>query len=370
MRVLFLDQYSDPGGAQRMLLDLLCAVRKRGWQAAVGLPGEGPLREQVRALGFEAVPLRCSAYSPRRKSAAEMVRFAAEMPGLARQIRELARRFRPEVVYINGPRLLPAAALAGLDPPVLFHAHIRIGQRAGRLLAGLALRRLDPTVLAVCRMVADSWRPFAGKERLSVVYNGVSGPHNPNRGPRQGPPVVACIGRIAPEKGQMEFLAAAERIHAALPECRFRICGAPLFSDSAAQAYERKVRAAASELPAEFTGWVQDVYAALADVDLLLAPSVWEEPNPRVILEAFAAGVPVIAFRAGGVPEIIDDGRNGFLCDDADQMARLAIDLLRDGRARLAAVSAAARQDWACKFTLERWQQQVLAAVEAARSSR
>ena len=52
MRLLILDQFSDPGGAQQALVELLPAIRERGWDAAVGLPGDGPLFEQIARAGF------------------------------------------------------------------------------------------------------------------------------------------------------------------------------------------------------------------------------------------------------------------------------------------------------------------------------
>jgi glycosyltransferase involved in cell wall biosynthesis len=293
-----------------------------------------------------------------------MGRFLTKLPRLARQLRELAQRVQPDLVYINGPRLLPAAALARLRQPVLFHAHIEVSQRAARVLAGRSLARLNARVIAVCRGVADAWRPFAG---ATVVYNGVA---HPDRSltvvaPKEVP-LIGCIGRIAPEKGQLEFVEAASRIHQALPHARFLICGAPLFSDRAAVSYERRVREAASSLQVEFTGWVSDVYPVMRHLDLLLVPSVWNEPNPRVVLEAFAAKLPVIAFRAGGLPEIVDHGRTGFLCSSAREMADLAISLFENGRERLHGVAEAAHESWRTQFSLERWQQQMLAEIERA----
>jgi glycosyltransferase involved in cell wall biosynthesis len=292
-----------------------------------------------------------------------MIRFVTGIPPLARQIRSLAGKFQPDLVYINGPRLLPAAAWARVRKPVLFHAHIEVTQTLARRVAGFALARLNAHVVSVCHAVAEAWRPFVGPERVSVIYNGVAGPASHTTRPAGGVR-IGCIGRIAPEKGQREFLRAAARIHSALPESRFVICGAALFSDGAALSYERQIRDDAAGLPVEFPGWAADVYAVMANLDLLLVPSVWPEPNPRVVLEAFAAGLPVVAFRAGGLPEIIEDGRTGFLCDDVEQMARLAVTLLQGDRALLRQVSEAARESWRRNFTVERWQQQILGAME------
>jgi len=359
MRLLLLDQFSDPGGAQQVLLELLPAFRECGWKVLVGLPGEGEMFRQVGALGFETERVECGPYGSGRKSAVDLARFLKGTPRLAGQIRRLAERMEADLVYINGPRLLPAAARAGLRAPVLFHAHSYLPPGAIRILTGMCLRRMNAWLVGSCRFVAEPWREYVRSEQLSVIYNGVAGPSGESPRP-QGPPAIGCIGRIAPEKGQREFLSAASVIHGALPDCRFYIYGAALFADADALRYEAEVRAAATGLPVEFAGWVTDVYGALRNLDLLLVPSAAHEATTRVILEAFAAGVPVIAFRAGGIPEVVEHGLDGLLADSAEEMARMAIDLLTGDPGRMSSMSQAARDAWRGRFTLERYQRQVL----------
>ncbi len=361
MRLLILDQFSDPGGAQQALVDLLPAIRERGWEAAVGMPSDGPLFDQIGALGFETARIDCGPYRSGRRSPADALRFLSGTPRLARQVRLLAERTRADLVYVNGPRLLPA--VAGMRVPVVFHSHSYIAGLARRM-AGRALRRADATVIAACRFVAEPWTKFVPRERVTVIYNGVAGPARAFER-RRGVPRIGCIGRIAPEKGQREFLRAASIIHRALPECRFLVCGAPLFSDARAQRYAAQVRAEAAGLPVEFTGWVADVHAALAGLDLLLVPSTGPEATTRAIPEAYAAGVPVIAFRSGGIPEVVA-GPYGTLANSVEQMAALAIELLRGPEDRLARMSEAAREQWRRRFTLDRYRQDVLATIECA----
>jgi glycosyltransferase involved in cell wall biosynthesis len=266
-------------------------------------------------------------------------------------------------VYINGPRLMPAAALAGLQAPVVFHAHSFVGPGIQRRLVGRALRRLNASVIANCEFVAAPWRRSV--ERVEVIFNGVTGPPEHHAAPSRSPH-IACIGRIAPEKGQLEFVAAAEIISRSLPNARFSIYGAALFSEPGAERYDREVRARSARLPVEFAGWVNDVYAALAEVDVLLVPSAPHEATTRVILEAYAAGVPVIAFAAGGIPEIVDDGLTGILTRSAGEMAAATVDLVQKPMRR-AAMSLAARECWSRRFTLERYRRDVLTALEKAR---
>jgi glycosyltransferase involved in cell wall biosynthesis len=298
MKLLFLDQFSQLGGAQQCLLDLLPAVQ----HAVVAMPGNGPMFERVRALGFETARIDCGPYASQTKTAADLTRFVFEAPRLARQIRDLARA--ADLVYINGPRLLPAAALSRIRQPVVFHSHSYLPPGPVRKLSGLALRSLRAHVIASCRYVADPWKPYVND--ISVIYNGVAGPARPlaprRRSFTNAPFTIGCIGRIAPEKGQREFVEVARIVHGRMPEARLVIYGETMF---APQDYEREVRAAASGLPVEFAGWVANVYDALANIDLLLVPSAPHEATTRVILEAFAAGVQVIAFPSGGIPEIL-----------------------------------------------------------------
>ena len=366
MNLLFLDQFSDLGGAQKNLLELLPPVRAAGWRALVGLPGEGELFQRVRALGFEAQRIACGPYLSGRKSAADLGRFLAGTPQLAAQIHEMAQRVDADVVYLNGPRLLPAAALAGFGRPVLFHSHSYLGPGAVRRLAGIALRRLDAYLVGQCEFVAAPWRPVVRPERVSVIYNGVAGPPHASPRSQAGAPRVGCIGRIAPEKGQREFVAAAKQIHRALPQCIFAIYGAPLFADPVAARYATQVRADAKGLPLHFAGWVDDIYTSLAQLDLLLVPSSGHEATTRVILEAFAAGVPVIAFPSGGIPEVIEDGVTGLLANTAGQMAQSAIDLLANDPCRLLSIAQAAHKSWQQRFTLERYHNQILQAIKAS----
>jgi glycosyltransferase involved in cell wall biosynthesis len=359
MRLLILDQFSELGGGQQCLLELLPAIRERGWEALVGLPGGGPLVQRVRESGFETVELQCGPFSYGRKTLTDTARFLAQTPRLARQVRALADRFGADLIYVNGPRLLPAVAAS--ERPVVHHAHRILPARAVRELCGFAVRNCGARVIAVCRYVAEPWVQFAGAERVTVIYNGVDGPRELAVRRRDAPSKIGCLGRIAPEKGQLDFVSAVRLIDRERPGCKFVIYGAALIAEPA---YEHEVRDAAVGLPVEFAGWHGDVQSVLAEMDVLLVPSGPHEATTRVIPEAFAAGTPVIAFPSGGIPEVIEHGRTGFLVDDAAEMARLTLELLRD-RPRWSAIAEAARESWKSRFTLARWRNEVLDALAA-----
>jgi glycosyltransferase involved in cell wall biosynthesis len=365
MNILFLDQFSDLGGAQRCLVELLPAVRDRGWRAHVAAPGEGALRDEAIALGSPYRQIRSGPYESGGKSISDLFRFTRELPRLAREIANLAADCRAEIVYVNGPRLLPAASL-GLPPAtsLVFHCHSYLRQHYAAALAGISLASARATVIASCRFVAQPLRPYI---HSTVIYNGVdSGGADPLvRGRPPGRPSVnriGVLGRISPEKGQLDFLKAA---HLLPPHYQFIICGAPLFSNPAAVSYFDRVREQAANLPVEFLGWRDDVSAVLSTLDLLVVPSAPGEATTRVILEAFAAGVPVVATASGGIPEIVSDGETGLLtppCNPARLSARI-----RDAATNPSAlqrIAANAQRTVRERFTLAQYQGQVMSILE------
>jgi glycosyltransferase involved in cell wall biosynthesis len=339
----------------------------RGWTVHLAAPGNGQLAQRAAALGGTVDPIRCGPYSSGSKTLADIARFAVEAPRLAREIRGLVRRYDADLIYVNGPRLLPAVAHAAeKGPPVLFHSHSLLNG-IGLSLAGRALAGVRATMVASCRFVASPLLRYSGDRGVRVVYNGVRRMSLPARPPAMGEFRIGVIGRISPEKGQAEFLRAARILHHASPRCRFLICGAPLFSNPAAMRYCAALKALAEGLPVEFSGWTEDVEGALATLDLLVVPSTAIDATPRVILEAFAAGVPVLAFASGGIPEMVEQGATGFLVEERSPKA-LAFAMLDalESPLRRREVAGRAGAKARTEFSLERYRAQMVEAIEAA----
>lgn len=369
MRILFLDQFSDLGGAQRCLLDLLPAVRERDWQAVVAAPGAGALFDQAYQNGAKIVRLRRAAYRSGAKSAGDLARYAWELVPLAVRISKLIENQRIKLLYVNGPRMLPVAALAsGHRIPVVFHSHSVVPEGYQRWLAARSLRRLDATVVASCRFTERQWEPAIDAGKRRVIYNGVEPiPRRPSEGEIRN---VGVVGRIDPEKGQHHFLEAVRLLYTGdddTSNLRFVIAGEPLFDDPEARQHFRDLQNRAAELhaefpgrpPIEFLGWVEPSWI-FQQLDLLVVPSCGNEATTRVIPEAFSAGVPVVATRTGGIPELVADGETGLLAEP-NSPASLAAAIRRalDGSVDAAAIAGTACASYAASFTLQGYRDQV-----------
>lgn len=349
MTILLLDQFGELGGAQLCLLDLVPALRERGWDVRAALPGDGELVRRLRRLDVPVGQIACGPYHNGRKSFTDVIRFLRDIAVTARRLSGAG------LIYVNGPRLLPAVAAARVNCPVVFHAHSFPDKNYAVHLAAWSAGIARATVISSSRYAAVPFRSVP----VRIVDNGVAD-FRRRRGPRMGPWRLGVIGRIAPEKGQLEFVRAARILMESNANCRFVICGAPSFSDPS---YLVRVKAEAQGLPVEFAGWSDDVAAVLAELDVLVVPSRRNEATPRVIPEAFSAEVVVVASRTGGITELVTDGFNGFLAAPALPEA-LADTLRRVLAADLDDIRSQARACWEERFTLTRYQESVCAVLE------
>jgi glycosyltransferase involved in cell wall biosynthesis len=360
--LLILDQFNQLGGAQRCLLDLLPAFLEAGYVTHLAVPGDGPLADGARSRGAAVHCIPCGAYRSGQKSWFDAAQFGIDLPRQAWRVASLASKHGIDLIYVNGPRLLPAAVIGARGRPLLFHAHSIVTQAAAAQLTRWAVRSANAHVIAACRFVLEPLNGAIKSERSRVIYNGVAPVECARRNRRidNHPWRVGVIGRIAPEKGQLEFIQAARLLQ---PQRRFKfvVCGEALFSSPD---YSRRVRAEAQGLPIEFTGWRDDIRDVLSTLDLVVVPSSAVEATTRVILEAFSAGVPVVAFRSGGIPEIIEDGITGVLsAPTARDLASKLLEVFSGGGAFLDCISAQAKAAFAARFSLDRYRSEVLDAV-------
>jgi glycosyltransferase involved in cell wall biosynthesis len=182
-------------------------------------------------------------------------------------------------------------------------------------------------------------RPLPWLTWLGTVYHGVpvTYPFHGSEGDH-----LVFIGRISPEKRVDRAIEIARRAG-----MKLRI--AAKVGDSDRAYYETEVAPLLEQPDVEFVGEIgeRDKPAFLGNARAMLFPIDWPEPFGMVMIEAMACGTPVIAFPCGSVPEIINDGVSGFICDDVEQAVRAVERLPEISR-------AACRAEFERRFTAER----------------
>ena len=179
---------------------------------------------------------------------------------------------------------------------------------------------------------------------------------DPRREAARGDWQVAAIGRISPIKGLRELIRAFAVVVKQMPKTKLHIVGS---AESKHLGHLAELKSWVSRLElgesVMFDGYQQDVPSVLHQMDLLVMPSTCEEAFGRILIEAGASGVPVIASRVGGVPEVISERKSGLLVPPGDPLAlaqamlallkdrKLAFELARENRRRVENIYPAPR---------------------------
>jgi glycosyltransferase involved in cell wall biosynthesis len=313
-RILILITLAETGGAQTYVANLLPGLEGR-LDVIVAAHGDGPLREATQAAGARFVPLR----HVRRP-----LRPLRDLLGLLELV-VLMRRAAPDIVHANSSKAgvlgRLAAAVAGV-PIRIFTVHgwaFSAYSGVVSLLYRWADRLMAPlTTLTICVAERERTSGLAARtciaERTVVIPNAVdldAIPHARNDG---GRPLVVAVGRLAGPKDALTLV----RALSAVPGRAFT---ALVVGDGPDRpSVEAEVRRLGLQDAVTLAGTREDVPALLARADVF-ALSSRSEGAPLSILEAMAVGLPVVASRVGGVPELVVDGETGLLVPPGDPAA-------------------------------------------------
>lgn len=298
----------DIGGAERCLVELATRLDRRRFAPV------------VYALSAEPAPTTPSLVPQLREAGIETHflggRRASQFPLIVRRLARLLRTQQAELVQSFLFHANLAARLAGRRagvPHVL--SGIRVAERAARwhLWCDRLTSRLVDRYVCVSRSVADFSRDEAGlpSDKLVVIPNGIDVERYQRAEPLDltllglgaGRRAVTFVGRLERQKGLLDFLRHSPRWLGRLPYHDLLLVGTGPQESALREEAERAAIAAR----VHFIGWRDDVPRILRASDLFVLPSQWEG-MPNALLEAMAAGLPVVATDVEGVRELLGDG--------------------------------------------------------------
>lgn len=346
MKIVFVESYPQVVyGQQRTLLSLLETARKAGHHSLVACTAEGPFVNAVREAGEETVILPYPShlatyggaiyrYGWRRKAG-----MAWQLVGYVRQLRQWLKAQRPSVVFCNDMRGLltmgVAARMAGI-PVIIWD---KLDKPHGILdWFQLPLTQLNIIISDAVRVKYPKQQQRWFQKRIHKVHEGVDlerySAHISVREPlglTNDHIVLAMVGSISERKGQDRLMRLIPQLAEYYPQLRVLLVGDP---DESARDYFM-------DLPNRdhpnvmHVGFRDDIPAVMQSIDSLLILSR-QEGMGMVIVEAMAAGKPVIGTRAGGIPEVVVDGETGLLVegDDDDALLEAIATLCDDAVAR------------------------------------
>lgn len=335
MRVLHVDLHETWGGGQNQALLLARGLAARGHENWIATPPGSELGERARAAGVGVVDL------PRR----------AELdPRGGWALAGLVRRLSPDVIHAHDAHAAAHAAfgrrLAGGRAALVVH------RRMDRPLGKNPVSRwkwagAPDRVIAIGQRVRGALQAGGvAAERIATIPDGIEPPAaatEPALRPRIGAagdaPVVLTIAALNRSKDHATLIAAAARLQPREPATRWVVCG----DGVELEARRAEVTRLGLADRVHYPGFVPEARAWLDEADAFALPTRSEGLGTS-LLDAMAAGVPVVASAAGGVVEIVADGETGLLVPPGDPDAlAAAVDRLLDDRGLAARLGAAGR---------------------------
>lgn len=351
-RILFIEHMAGIGGGQVYLIELLKKLDRARFEPVVTLVSPGELRDRVAAAGAKTEIL-------------DIRRIRHRHPGVALgslvRLLKVIRKHHIDLIHVNSQKALLFALPAGLisRTPVVWHCHVdrdfgKVYDVIGSLFSSVIVTNSNYVSGRFDRV------PLAGR-KLRLVHNGIDTANiRPRDGCRirkelgipEGRLVVGTFGRLQEEKGMRYFVEAAPLVAARVPEADFLIVGGTFDPGDTYQDCLRSM-AEASGISSRitFAGFRSDIIDCVAAMDIVVIPSL-REGLPLAVAEAMALEKPIVATSVGGIPEMIEDGKNGLLVRPrdgrmiADQVVKLAGDpALRSELGKAARVVAKAKFD-------------------------
>lgn len=386
-RVLYLDHAAEMGGAEHSLAELVHALKVRGAVSPiVATAQQGDFARYLEHLDIDVLPLKLSRearFFPREKAGnllAMIGQYFYWRP-VIKQLRHWVRQHPIDLIHSNTLKMHGLSGFLGKTAkvPVVWHVRDITSHRgnATRVLKTVT-RYYPPTgIITISQAVQNSLNGICGTQVTQTIYNGLDmslleqippkGKHilRQEMGLPQDLKLIVCVGYFIAWKGQDTLIAAFARLHQTHPDTRLVLIGRPIFQH---EDEERRLRTLAETLGVAdkviFMGEQQSVVTKLPAFDVFVCPST-QEPFGRVILEAMAARIPIVATQAGGIPEIVRHEQEALLVPPSQPLA------LVDAVTRVLMESNAARQRTEAAyqrlkkcFTLENTVQQVLNAYQ------
>lgn len=318
----------DWGGASRVLYTNLWQLDTSRVKPILILPCKGPIEPELKARGF-----RYEVWSHFTEPGSPVEYLKAFWRAL-----RFFRQERVDVIHVNGsnfwrPAELLAARMAGIS--ILAHYHV-INHKPSPAM------RWCTAAIAVSKYTADQSGPPAISK--PVIYNPINlmrfdAGHHLRRelGLSKSDVVITFLGQIREIKGVADFIAMARNISD--PNARFLIAGEcrdpKKFPGSFSEQDLKDM--AGGDTRIRYIGYVKAVENVYHTADIVVVPSRWQEPLGLINLEAGACRKPVVATRVGGIPEVVEDGVNGYLVEpgDVDALVTRVSALIADSSLRV-----------------------------------
>lgn len=357
MRTLQILPSLEVGGVERGVIDLVRAMQKRGHSCVVISSG-GELVGELNKIGVPHYTLPVHSKSLFSLS-------------LVPKIAEIIQRERIDIVHARSrvPGWLGWLAARKTGKPFVTTCHGYYSNHFLSRVMGWGKR-----VIVISRVIGRHMIDDFGvsPDRIRLIHRGIDFSHFPLQAPQENSSRktfrMIQVGRFSPIKGQLEFLRAVHLLRHRFPNVEAWLVGS---EGNGKTKYTKKIQETIHQLglqsSVKLLGTRRDVAELIRQCDLLVLPTLVPEAFGRVIIEAGALGVPVVATRVGGVLDIVEHGKEGLLVPpgDVEAMSQAIFEVLTD-RERSRKMALALQEKVKTQFTIDLMTNQTLEVYQEA----
>lgn len=357
MNILQILPKLDVGGVETGTVDLAKYLVEKGHRCVVISAG-GALVKELEASGIRHYELPVDH------------KFFGVMLKTASQVADIVRKENIDLIHARSrvPAWIGFMASQKTNTALVTTAHGYYSRHVFSAMMGWGKYTVVPSSVIGRHMVEDFGVPLKNIRLIARSVDLNRFVYRPPSLEAKKAPVVVVIGRVTPIKGQLYFLKAFAKVLRSVSFVKAWIVGGVSpGKEHYMEELQGWVRRLGLKDSVSFLGNRRDIPELLVQSDLLVMPSIAQEAFGRVIVEAQASGVPVIATKVGGVVEVIDDQKTGLLVypRDVEGLAEAMIRLLEDP-VFAHDVATRARKNVEEKYSLEKMAQDTLAVYEEA----
>lgn len=357
--ILFLHSSSDLYGASRIFLQIVENTVQKGDRAIVVLSEEGPLIDLLNEAGAEIRIFKLGILRRRYMTPWGILNRLYNLIVAYIKLKSLIKSEEVDLVYSNGTSvLIGAITCSKTKTPHIWHIHeIMTPPWPLRKLQVILMDHVSNLQIAVSKAAEKHWKSLVHKpEKVIQLFNGVDTKQYAEVNSPEGRINLGMIGRVNHWKGQPYFLEIAKELG---PSFTYIMAGDPypgyeyLLEEN--EALRKKLNVDVHNL-----GYVSDNRDFFNQIHVMLLPSLLPDPLPTVVLEAMAAGKPVIATRQGGALDMVKEGETGLFIpiNHPKEAARIIRTLLNDTN-EIQQMSLNARKRASEHFSLERFNMEI-----------
>ena len=315
MKVLMLNEIMDWGGGEVLTLDLASALSKIGVELTLGCNPGSVLGERATQAGIRVLPIRM-------RNEIDILSVIFMVAAIQKE------KFTIVHCHTMRDHVLGSLAASYLGTiPVIRTQHIHYPENPS-LMAQLAYKKWTNKIICNSEFIRKNLINAGIDESLLVmIHNGINldrmkisenpKPFRGEIGFTSGEIIIGCIGSLFSTKGQEYLVKALPEILKNNPQCRLVIVGdGPERGNLESLVEELNIGK-----DVVFTGKRKDIPHILASLDLMVVPSIWDEPFGLVSLEAMMMRVPLVVTSVGGIPEVVENNVTGMTVKPGDYKA-------------------------------------------------